>query len=1274
MKNLLLFLIILLAPAHFYAQEQANHPIHAATFNGSNGFTVAGSDKEDLSGASVSEAGDINGDGYGDFLIGAYLADNGAITDAGKIYVVFGQGGAFNPLLNLSTLNGTNGFTINGKTENHQLGWHLSSAGDFNGDGFDDLLLGTPATTLDAKVNAGETYLIFGKATGYTPTFDLASLNGTNGFTIQGEEELDFFGYAVDGIGDINNDNFDDIIISAPFASPNQKSKAGIAYIIFGQNTTTPSLLPVANLNGTNGFRINGQTAYQFLGYSVSGAGNFDNDNFDDVLIGAYSADVSDKVDAGQSYLIYGQSAPYASTIELTSLTGPTGFAINGINAGDFSGWAVSEAGDVNKDGFGDILIGAPAASNPKEQAGEVYVLFGKTNRSTVFNLNTLNGNNGFTLKGIEIQDHVGAALSSVGDVNRDGIDDILIGAKNASPNGFASGTAYLFFGKENSFATSFNLSDLDGTNGLSILGKSKDYQLGAALSGLGDVDGDSFNDFIIGAKGANANGIASGESYVVTDIFACAVNAGFISTSNAVTNFSTCQGTDLMNDVQSSVVFTPSYGGLGNFELSAGLEYAMLLVNENNTILEIDVTPPYDFDFSTLLAGNYTLYGLAIEGNINEYLSTIQDDSNTNDLSQIRQDDNDVSSGGTGAGNLCLDLKNLGLNEEALQITIYPAPVIIANDIAVCIESSLQLTANSSDASLTYEWTNGDFASTQQNPVVTTAALPSNAGLYIVTASSNTFTCTTTEVVSVTVDSFPDITIPDSISVCIGETINLSATASRLADYRWTKPPSTVAIAANISNSQLSHQGIYQVVITDESGCEITETTEVFVNSLPIVTAQNINVSERDLIQLNAPSFTGAAYQWYGPSDFLSQLEDPIVTTSATLDHAGSYTLEVTDTNSCSGSTMITVAVSANPIDCNTANLSVETSNISIVEDEPIQLSASFAPSVTYEWIGPNNFTSTEQNPLVTVNATTNEIGNYTVTIRDENNCTASDVAQVNVEAFVFNCANAELEVEATDFVVQIGEPIQLIAVSATGLSYQWSGPNNFTSTQQKPLLTNSATLNDAGNYLVEVTDQNNCTETDLAIIQISGTSVTCVDDVTVSANPANNAMVMAKKTITTNGNVIIGNNKNVIFQAGENITLSVGFSVVAGSTFSGIIADCAAGNALSEEGTTDLFPNKEVGLTEKLRVTNEPSMQVFPNPFRNQTQIAYHLVESSFVQLTLYDLQGAKKKTIVQAPTASAGHYTIDLQNNFLTEGFYLLVLTTKQGIQTKKLVVLK
>ncbi|MEH2361395.1 hypothetical protein, partial [Nostoc sp.] len=303
---------------------------------------------------------------------------------------------------------------------------------------------------------SGQSYVVFGKSTGFSPTLNLSSLNGANGFAINGIKEFDSSGSSVSSAGDINDDGIADLIISAPYADPNGDD-SGQSYVIFGKSTGFSPTLNLSSLNGANGFAINGIKAGDNSGYSVSSAGDINDDGIADLIIGApapYADPNGD--DSGQSYVVFGKSTGFSPTLNLSSLNGANGFAINGIKAGDNSGYSVSSAGDINDDGIADLIISASRRS---------YVVFGKsTGFSPTLNLSSLNGANGFA---INSNDYLGN-FRSAGDINDDGIADLIIGAPTASPNGDYSGQSYVIFGGKNiGRGSTINLMGTAGTDTL---------------------------------------------------------------------------------------------------------------------------------------------------------------------------------------------------------------------------------------------------------------------------------------------------------------------------------------------------------------------------------------------------------------------------------------------------------------------------------------------------------------------------------------------------------------------------------------------------------------------------------------------------------------------------------------------------------------------------------------------------------------------------------------------------------------------------------------
>ena len=226
-------------------------------------------------------------------------------------------------------------------------------------------------------------------------------------------------------------------------------------------------------------------------------------DGFDDVIIGMPFA-----APAGGSYVLFGHAGGFAAEIQLSDLDGTNGFQINGEAASSSSGYSVASAGDVNGDGFDDLIIGSPNANPNGYFSGASHVVFGQAGGfAAEIELSDLDGTNGFQINGEAFEDSSGISVASAGDVNGDGFDDLIIGAPLGRPKRGRSGASYVVFGQAGGFAAEIELSDLDGTNGFQINGEAAFDSSGRSVAAAGDVNGDGFDDLIVGSPYANPNG-----------------------------------------------------------------------------------------------------------------------------------------------------------------------------------------------------------------------------------------------------------------------------------------------------------------------------------------------------------------------------------------------------------------------------------------------------------------------------------------------------------------------------------------------------------------------------------------------------------------------------------------------------------------------------------------------------------------------------------------------------------------------------------------------
>jgi len=524
---------------------------------GSNGFTIPGLAEDDNLGTTVDLTGDLNGDGIEDLVISSSNAGkaNTAPYDfynsdrRGETYVIFGKKSKFGSKFNLNSLSGNNGFTVTGGNKDDRLGSAVTT-GDINGDGIDDLIVSAPNGgsrisngSYNYSASQGRIYIIFGKKNN-SAKIDVNSLNGSNGFTLGGINQEDYLGTAV-ASGDLNGDGIDDLAVSAAGAGKTitnednfkYSDRRGETYVIFGKKGKFSSQPNLAKLNGSNGFKIQGENAYDRLGYTLSNAGDINGDGIDDLVLGTpaggkvsnspYSANnQSDR--RGKAYIIFGSRNGFPSNFNLAKLNGTKGFEIAGINEEDNLGSAVNNAGDINGDGIDDLILGASQASHDGKYTyqGGVYVVFGQKNSfPTHFDLQDLNGKNGFSIPGLNRDDALGHGVST-GDINGDGIDDLLMTANTAGKTikkfGYSysdlRGETYILYGTKNGFAAEIDLDNLTTNKGGKIEGNEPNGIFGSAISSNGDINGDNIDDFVVSAPNVDISGkyTAEGSAYLV--------------------------------------------------------------------------------------------------------------------------------------------------------------------------------------------------------------------------------------------------------------------------------------------------------------------------------------------------------------------------------------------------------------------------------------------------------------------------------------------------------------------------------------------------------------------------------------------------------------------------------------------------------------------------------------------------------------------------------------------------------------------------------------
>ena len=480
-----------------------------------DGFRILGSDRSDT-GTAVSGGGDINGDGFDDLVVASpnysrYNEDQAALSSS---YVIFGK--ANNTDVELSSIDqgasDSVGFRLTGfKSTTFNTSDSISTGGDINGDGFDDVVFGAPHTVVGSTL-MGAAYVVFGKENGFA-NLDISDLNGTTGFTFTDSARgydslLAYIGAAVSLEGDVNGDGFDDLVVGAPGQNKYRNSAQeydGEVYVIFGRSSFGgTSTIQATSLNGSSstGFVATGLVNQQArTGSSVGSGGDVNGDGIDDLVIGAPGDGYGYGTAAGRAYVVFGKTNLGAGgTLDLESLTVSNGFVLNGGAAYDVAGTSVSINGDINGDGFDDVLVGAPTttASSPSIDAynGAAYVVFGKSSISVPANLDALDGVNGFSLKGSG-GNYAGQAVAIAGDLDGDGFDELLVGEPRDT-----KGIVTFFFGED------FDLNN--GVFGDGELGNGLQQIDGAAAGTLTATQGNSAADILVGGRGndtLNADG-----------------------------------------------------------------------------------------------------------------------------------------------------------------------------------------------------------------------------------------------------------------------------------------------------------------------------------------------------------------------------------------------------------------------------------------------------------------------------------------------------------------------------------------------------------------------------------------------------------------------------------------------------------------------------------------------------------------------------------------------------------------------------------------------
>lgn len=348
-----------------FGSNSLSASIDVGGLDGSDGFRVDGASNGDQFGISVA-SGDVNGDTISDLIVGA-----SGVGTQGAAYVVYGQTSAFSATLAVGALNGTNGVTLTGDQAGDDFGGTVRYLGDFDGDNVGDFLVAAPG----ASSGLGKAYVVYGDGS-LASSINIGTLAALDGFDIEGLRTNQRLGSDAAGIGDFNDDGRPDLLLAE--AADTVGIGGARAYVVFGFDNDTAGF-DLSTLDGSNGFAVTPNLGDTPSPLRTAGGGDFNGDGFADLLLTSAATSVGTDQFAGGGYVVFGQSGGSPALLELTALDGSNGFKVEGAGFSELFFEATGSAGDINDDGFDDVLFGAFLTTvDADAAAGSAFVLLGQ--------------------------------------------------------------------------------------------------------------------------------------------------------------------------------------------------------------------------------------------------------------------------------------------------------------------------------------------------------------------------------------------------------------------------------------------------------------------------------------------------------------------------------------------------------------------------------------------------------------------------------------------------------------------------------------------------------------------------------------------------------------------------------------------------------------------------------------------------------------------------------------------------------------------------------
>jgi hypothetical protein len=407
----------------------------------------------------VSSAGDVNGDGYSDVIVGARGYDNGEDRE-GRAFAYYGTAAGL-PLVP--------SWTAEPDIVLASFGGSVATAGDVNGDGYSDVIVGAVGYD-NGESGEGGAFVYHGSAGG---------LAASPAWIGEGNQASARFGYAVASAGDVNGDGFSDVTVGA-HSFDNGEADEGRAFLYLGS---------AAGLAAAPAWMAESDQAGARFGHALGTAGDVNGDGFSDVVVGAYLYDNGNFFDAGRAFVYLGSAAGLAAM--------PAWIAEDNQLSAGFGG-SVGTAGDVNGDGFSDLVVGASGHDNGQFDEGRALVYLGSAGG--------LGGVPAWTGEANQVEAGFGSAVGTAGDVNGDGFSDLVVGASAYTSGESGEGRTFVYHGSATGLAASPAwIAESDQAFAA----------FGISVGAAGDVNGDGFSDLVVGADSYSNGQTSEGRAYV---------------------------------------------------------------------------------------------------------------------------------------------------------------------------------------------------------------------------------------------------------------------------------------------------------------------------------------------------------------------------------------------------------------------------------------------------------------------------------------------------------------------------------------------------------------------------------------------------------------------------------------------------------------------------------------------------------------------------------------------------------------------------------------